>query len=135
MLVVAPVLGLFLYLDQQGAAAMLGRWKPQAVAGNLVSVTGVERYARARIELEREGTGALVHLSPQDTLDLFVVHTAANETTIEAVVWHAAYHQRIDRFHRLRQWHARHFPNLTLRAGAFPDDTDLVQWVVSEYDA
>ena len=129
----AAFLGL-LYLDRQEAVALLSRWKPQVVSGNLVSLTGVKSYARARVLLERKETSALVHVSPQNTLDLFVINTAANQTIIEAAVWHSSHQHRVNRFHRLRHWHMSHFPDSTLLGGVLLDGTDLVQWIISEYD-
>ena len=42
----------FLFLEPSFARQYIHRWRPQIVAGNLVSVTGVKPYAKAMITLE-----------------------------------------------------------------------------------
>ena len=124
----------FLYVDRAAAQDLLWRWKPQVAAGNIVSVTGVKRYARARIELERaDPMGALVDVAQGG--HLFVVHHAApNATVLEAVVWAHPDADRAARFRALRAWHAGTFPGAVLSADELADDEDRTMWYVSEYD-
>ena len=135
LLAVACVCANFLYVDRVGARSLLTRWKPQTAAGNLVSVTGVERYARARIELERDETmGAFYDPDPGN---LFVVcHTDDYTTFLEAVVWCGGTDDRVacTRFRAFRAWYARSFPDATLVGDHLSNDADRVRWISSGYD-
>lgn len=122
-------------LGRESAIAMLGRWRPQIVANYLVSMSGVKRYAHARIQLEckNEGVVALVDAD----VNLYVVsapHNGAHGTTeLRSVLWATRDPgHKVECFRRLRAWHAHHFPDAALSAHLLRNDTtDRNLWEVS----
>jgi hypothetical protein len=57
------------HVDREAALALLRRWQPKLAAGQMLSVAGVEAFARARIALQDAGASAVV----AEDLTLFVV--------------------------------------------------------------
>lgn len=116
-----------LHMDAARAQAMLDMWKPQVVVGNLVSVTGIRAYAKARISLERHATGVLV----REDQTLFVVRCDNRSTVVHAALWRSPRAPRARRFRELRQWHSHHFPEVSLVVAADLDEKDEAAWRAS----
>lgn len=91
----------FLFLDASNAATYMERWKPQMIADQLVSVSGVNAYARAHIHLRHpDCVGMLVDIRNMG----YVVHKRANETYgIVSCLWPKG-EPSLQGFRDLREW-------------------------------
>lgn len=132
----AVVVGAFalvphLYVPAPLAAAMLERWKPLLVSDSILSVGRLRRFARARIDLDEYGAGALVSCEPLPSL--FVVrHPNAFATVLQRCVWGGDDVCREDKFAALRDWHSSTFPDVALMGGEIADDEDRALWLATD---
>lgn len=117
------------HLDRAAALSLVGRWKPQAVQGSIVSITGITRYSFARIHLESSAGTAILGKD----LDLFLTAVEPGATRLCEVLWTSHVPEaRVARFRALRAWHARHFPDAALVGDELRDAGDLALWGASE---
>ena len=102
------------FLQREHAKQFLGKWKPQIVAGNLLSASGVNSYAKARIALEdTKCVGALVRFfDDQYTFCIFIINMQGNATVVTASIYGTPviYAARQE----LREWHELTFPDVVL---------------------
>lgn len=75
----------FLFLDTSDAKLFLGRWRPQLVGGDLVSISGINPYANARIKLNSPScVGMLVNIRNAG----YVVYKSSHKSyQIACCVW------------------------------------------------
>ena len=107
-----------LYLNKEHAKQLLTKWKPQIVAGNIISVTGVQAYANAVIAMEQTCSGALVRFDAAPSF--FVVKNDNNVTIVSARIVSSAYATTVI-MHDLRSWHEKMFPDAVLIDGQMND--------------
>ena len=102
------------FLQTEHAKQFLGKWKPQIVAGNILSASGVNSYAKARIALEdTKCAGALVRFfDDQYTFCIFIINMQGNATVVTASIYGTPviYAARQE----LREWHELTFPDVVL---------------------
>lgn len=105
--VVAIVAFAPLYLDHSATGVLLERWKPQVIAGTIVSVSGVEQYARARILLTTDPAVQGLLVCDDDRVGpLFLFRTQDVHTVLETVCWTSE--SNADKIHMLsdlKRWH------------------------------
>lgn len=108
-----------LYLDAAHAKQFLGKWRPQIVAGSIISVTGVNAYANAMIAMERRTCGgALVRFDSAPCM--FIVSIDANVTVVQSSMLSAPSDMAV-LMDDLRVWHEATFPNSVLIDGQLED--------------
>ena len=111
--VVAPALALLVatalvphaHVDREAAVALLRRWQPKLAAGQVLSVAGVEAFARARIALQDAGASAFV----AEDLTLFVVTNTLDPRAVHldtALFRHDEEAERVRALRDLRHWAA-----------------------------
>lgn len=127
----ALVLVPHLYVPHPLAAAMLERWKPLLVHDSILSVKGLRRFAKARIDLDEHGMGGLVSVEERPVF--FVVHHPnALATVVQRCVWGGGDVCREAKFEALRDWHSHTFPDVALMGGEIEDDEDRALWMATE---
>jgi hypothetical protein len=96
-----------LYIDHPTSTVLLERWKPQAIAGTVVSVSGVAQYARAKILLStRPEVQGLLMCDEDRVGPLFLFHTQDDHTVLETVCWTTeSIAGKIGVFSDLKRWH------------------------------
>lgn len=120
----------FLYLDPSDAVQYVVRWRPQTIAGQVVSATGVNAYARARIQLrDPKCVGMLVNI--RNTA--YVLHKT-NETTyaIACCLWPRG-SPSLEEFRALREWCDTMLP-VSPDAHLLDDDVERELWDLSIFD-
>lgn len=106
----------FLFLDAPTATRYMDRWKPQNVAGQIVSVSGVNAYARARIQLrDPKCVGMLVNVRNVG----YVIHKRDDTYKLASCLW-ASGTPSLQEFRDLREW-----CECMLSSDAFLDGTQL----------
>lgn len=70
----------FLFLDVTHSCEFITKWKPQNVGNNLVSITGVHEYVKARLSLQSNCIGTLVH---PDTNVVFVLGKGDDDLSLK----------------------------------------------------
>ena len=93
----------------------------------MVSITGTQEYARARVQLERADRRALAYVDDGE-LDLFVCSHYGNRTVLRTVMWHSPCVDRRARFRSLRRWYESAFPERTLLGGHMACEADRSAW-------
>lgn len=91
----------FLFLDASNAAVYMERWKPQMIAGKLMSVNGVDAYTRTRNHLRHPScVGLLVDIRNMG----FVVHKSKDDSYgIVSCLWPKG-EPSVQGFRDLREW-------------------------------
>lgn len=118
-----------LYVDRKGTVELVKRWKPQLAAGQLLSITGVNNYAKAHIVLHDEDNTVGGILS--EDMDLFVLSQNDKFLCVEACLWRRDDSHKTDAFRELRQWTAEYLPCLHLTANLEPG-MELQCWKLSQ---
>ena len=124
--------------DHTATASLVGKWKPQVVGGMLTSVTGVDRYARARVQLQQHRSqtvlgildahsnlyvvtlrdaaapwnpsGAAADMHPEVAAAVPSPHVSCDSRHfVVAVLWSARDADRTQCFRALWRWHDYHF--------------------------
>jgi|SaaInlV_125m_DNA_1040241.scaffolds.fasta_scaffold01003_2 hypothetical protein len=103
------------FLQTEYAKQMLGKWKPQIVAGNILSASGVNSYTKARIALEDSRClGALVRIfDKQYTFCIFIINMQQNATIVTASIYGSPVIYAAAR-RELSEWHEATFPDVVL---------------------
>lgn len=116
-----------MYLSKTQLVSFLARWRPQVAAGQLISVTGVHEYTRARIKLADSDRGGGL-LAPES--HLFIVNTRPMNTEIKACLWvgDPSYDHRRRALCSLREWHAEQFPDVCLTYDSSSESRELSIW-------
>jgi len=121
----------YLFLNTPDANAFLERWRPQLVATQLVSITGINSYSRARIQLSYpDCVGMLVNAR-----NMGIVLHKKNETVyqIGCCLWPTGT-PTIDEFRDFREWCDCMLPAVHVDV-VLQDDTEREMWTLSKYDA
>lgn len=123
----APLFSMsFLFLDVPQSCEFITRWKPQHVADNLVSVTGVHEYVKARLGLQSDCIGTLFHPNTdvvfvlggrRDDLSVGLKYILAQDKT-----------KKVDACRELRKWMPEH---MTINTSSL-SEADLAVWDNSE---
>ena len=107
-----------LYLNKEHAKQFLTKWKPQIVANNILSVSGVQSYTNAVIALENTCNGALVRFD--DAPSFFVITNQNNVTIVSASILCSSSTGK-EIMYDLRVWHENTFPDVVLINGQLDD--------------
>tara|TARA_Y100001936_G_C15924983_1_gene586174 strand:- start:428 stop:769 length:342 start_codon:yes stop_codon:yes gene_type:complete len=100
------------FLQKEHAKQFLGKFKPQLVAGNVLSSCGLNEYTKARIALENTRcSGALVRMD--DEVCLFVINIEGNATIVTASVFTSP-PRAPEASEDLKKWHEITFPDSVL---------------------
>lgn len=128
-----PLHGVF---DRTATLSLLGKWRPQVVGEHLVSLSGVQRYTTARLQLAREEDRDAPRMGVLDEHhNLFLVARPTNDTaSLTTVLWRSSEEDRDARFVALRRWHAVHHPDVRLLGEEMVDDEDRAMWQLSLED-
>ena len=129
------------FLNPTDALSFARRWRPQVVAGQLVSVGGIEQYTRACVALHSERcTGAVVQLpSDNEPPCLYILHDR-NRTvdTADGVQLVSILRQKktsmIPHMRALREWYGARSLN-DIHGNKLPDATEREFWDLSGMDA
>lgn len=114
-----------LALEKPHVAALVDKWMPQQVNGNLVSVSGVEPYVRAKIAMLTADGGLL-----SEKHDLFIVNHVDGGMVLRTCLWGPDSCQtfgKVDAFRSLLQWHNAVEPNATIVDNLLSDQ-DSEDW-------
>lgn len=122
----------FLFLAPSDASLFVGRWQPQIVAGQILSVSGVNAYARARIMIrDPECVGMLVNL--RNTA--YVVHgTGESSYQVASCLW-AGGTPSLQEFRHLREWCDCMLSDAYVGAERLEDELERELWELSMFDA
>ena len=122
----------FLFLDAPNAARYVGRWRPQVVAGHILSVSGVNAYARARIHLhDPDCVGMLINECNMG----YVLHKRDDRYELACCLWPSST-RSVQEFRDLREWCDRMLPPDVLVDGTcIDDDVERELWELSLLDA
>ena len=126
----------FLFLAPPDASVFMGRWKPQLLAGNLVSTSGVNAYSRARIALnDPTCVGMLVNARNVG----FVLVSSAESTNagaydIACCLWPMGT-PSLQEFRDLREWCEGMVPDAHVGADRLDDEVERDLWHLSVLDA
>lgn len=107
-----------LFLNKPYAKQLLTKWKPQIVAGNILSVTGFKSYTNAVIAMEKTNSGALVRFDAAPSV--FVVMNEENATVVTASIVSSVL-SNAEIMNDLRVWHEDTFPDAILIDGQLDD--------------
>ena len=122
-------------MDATSAASFSTRWRPQIVAGNIVSVTGVDRYVNARIALQDSRcAGAVLQRSDSGHASLYILkRDDRKQLHISCILWHPHKRMLMDMIH-LRKWHEQRFHD-DLYGWSLKDAVERDLWELTSYDA
>ena len=97
------------YIERRFVASMISRWKPHVRERTIVTVTGMKRYVRARIESDAGNvSGALVRTNPNDTIDLFLLRGEPGEHIVVCgVLWGSLDTCMMSKFRDVRHWYLK----------------------------
>lgn len=111
-----------LFLSKVHAKQILTKWKPQLVAGTILSVSGVKPYTNAVIATEKLCTGALVRY---DSAPCFFVVTCDESATIITASILSTSLSAAEIMHDLETWHEDKFPDAVLIDGQLDDPSSF----------
>lgn len=126
------------FLPPEGALAFAKRWKPQIAAGQVLSISGLNRYTRACIDLNSDRcTGAVVQLANDGSSCLYVLHRNqtkdSDDVQVVSILWqnedHILHHMRA-----LRTWYDERFFE-DMYADYLRDEMERDLWYLSGFDA
>ena len=126
---------LHLFLARQEAQLVARLWQPQAVGGRLVSMSGLNDYARARIELhDRACRGAVLQQAGPGERALFVVREEPDRAGwgVTCVLWSPSV-DKLDSMRKVRAWAADLSPSL--HGDALLDEQERDLWRLTDFDA
>lgn len=119
----------FLFLTSSDASLFVERWRPQNVAGNIVSVSGVNSYARARITLrDPKCVGMLVNVRNVG----YVVHKTGDAYNIASCLWPKGT-PSLQEFRDFREWCS--VMDVNVGADGLQDPVERDLWNISMFDA
>jgi hypothetical protein len=121
----------YLFLNTHDANKFLERWRPQLVASQLVSVTGINSYSRARIQLSYPNcVGMLINAR-----NMGIVLHKKNETVYQlgCCLWPSG-SPIIDEFREFREWCDCMLPLIHMDGDILQDDDERELWTLSEYN-
>lgn len=107
-----------LYLNKAHAKQVLAKWKPQIIAGSILSVSGVRSYTNVVIAMEKACSGALVRFDAAPSF--FVIMNEDNATIVSASLFPASCNKD-EIMNDLRVWHENTFPDAVLINGQLDD--------------
>tara|TARA_X000000368_G_C23014854_1_gene705212 strand:+ start:777 stop:1157 length:381 start_codon:yes stop_codon:yes gene_type:complete len=121
----------FLFLDASNTAKYMERWKPQMIADQLVSVSGVNAYARAHIHLRHpDCVGMLVNLHDMG----YVIHRGEDATyNIMCCLWPTG-EPSLQGFRDFREW-CDCTLDVRMNGTSLEDDLERELWELSLFDA
>ena len=103
------------YLNPPDAISFAKRWKPQSVAGHLLSVSGINKYTRACIDLNSDRcTGGVVQISNHGSSCLYIIHRNSTSSTddgnvhVVSILWEKE-EQMLVHMRELRAWYDHRF--------------------------
>ena len=122
----------FLFLSPSDASEYVGRWRPQIVAGQILSVSGVNAYTRARIKLrDPECVGMLVNIRNTG----YVVHrTGETSYEVASCLW-SGDTPSLQEFRDLREWCDCMLSHAHVGAERLDDELERELWELSTLDA
>ena len=121
----------FLFLDPSNAGCFVGRWRPQLVAEQIVSVSGVNAYSRARIKLRHpDCVGMLINVNNVG----YILHKTDETYEIASCLWPSG-SPTLQAFRELREWCDCMIPDIEVRAARLEDTVERELWELSVFDA
>jgi len=123
------------FLTPPDAISFAKRWKPQVAAGNVLSVSGLNRYTRACIKLHSDlCTGAVVQLANDGSSCMYVLHRNTTENKSDdvhmvSVLWQEEQHMLVH-MRALRHWYDERFVD-DLFGDRLQDEMDRDLWHLS----
>ena len=123
------------YLDPSAASAYATHWRPQLAAENVVSVSGLNMYTRARIALTDENcAGAVLQFSATGHPCMFFLkRDEFDNLHISCILWNAS-KQMFNDMRALRTWYDSRFVD-DLYGNKLVDDMERKTWDLTSYDA
>ena len=123
------------YVDRWNAGAFVTRWRPQVVAGHIISVTGVNAYARTHIALQdKRCIGAIIQMRDNARIGVYVLHRVdAVHLNIANILW-TSHSVMMSDMRAFRTWYERRFFE-ELNGDTLQDDTERTCWDISAFDA
>lgn len=118
-----------LFLDRTEALTYVARWKPQVVAGRVVSVSGVGAYTRALLHVRAD---ACVGMLCTDANVAFVLHRTNGTECVSSVLWNGP-RPSVAAFRALRAWYRHH--GIPLPDARMLTDHERDLWEVSRMEA
>ena len=100
----------FLFLEPSFGKQYIHRWRPQIVAGNLVSVTGVQPYAKALITLENPECVGLLCTAENSA---FLIVRRNNTDFVACCLW-PGYKPEKEEVTALKEWYDKMLPDVVL---------------------
>lgn len=116
-----------LYLPADAALVFGRRWKPQSVAGSIVSTSGVNSYAKARIRMQsKECVGAILQCVDARYNMYIIEHSDRGHVLLSCILWHTN-HEMLNDMGALREWYNATFPD-DLYGDALDDEIERKAW-------
>lgn len=94
------------YVNHEGVADLLSRWKPRMMSGNVVSSFGVDRYVRAHhiLSKRRADVYGLARVN-EDEMHLFVFTRDNSTVVLQVVLWDVQNTCKVTAFRDMRNWY------------------------------
>lgn len=131
------------FLSPPDAISFAQRWRPNVAAGNVVSISGINKYSRACIDLNSiRCTGAVVQLDDDGMSCMYILHrnTSSNpvyddgdDVQVVSILWQ---HNRnmIVNMRALRMWFDERFVD-GVYGDLLKDEVERDMWYISGMDA
>lgn len=126
---------LHMYVETPHAVSFASRWRPQLIAGNIMSTTGLDMYTKARIALQ-DGrcVGAILQKNTAGNFAMYVIHrNPADALHLSSILWHPSSTMIYD-MRALRSWHDLRFGE-ELYGSALQSESERHAWDLTSYDA
>ena len=126
------------FLNPSDALSFAKRWRPQIAAGHLISVSGLNRYTRACIDLTSDHcTGAVLQFSNDGTSCLYVLHRnhTLKEDDVQVVsILRQKEEQMLLHMKALRTWYDDRFVD-DMYGDYLQEEMERDLWFISGADA
>ena len=124
----------FLFLDPTDAVRFTQRWRPQSIAGQVVSVSGMHAYFRARIQLRHPDCVGMLSNIRNTGFIIEQSNATSNTYTLVACLWSSGT-PSVEEFRDLREWCEFAMPGVILCASGIDDEMERELWELSSFDA
>lgn len=128
------------FLSPMDAMSFAKRWKPQIAAGQLLSVSGINKYTRACIDLNSDRcTGAVVQLANDGNSCLYILHRnqtldeVDEDVQVVSILWQKE-EQMLLHMKALRSWYDERFVD-GMYGDFLKDEMERDLWYLSGTDA
>lgn len=120
------------YLSTSESSLFSNRWKPQALNGHILSVSGISSFSKAKIAFSKKTVdGAFVQLDATGKTNLFLWRDTnkGNMTVVDCILWGCVGRdEQLLAFKKLHGWYDFTFPTGLLLPGDLTSDEEVLWW-------